>query len=45
MTHSLLLLSVVDYIIENVPDAQLYINQSQKIKVRKSKSENAHKAF
>mgnify|MGYP000017549995 CR=1 FL=1 len=34
MTHSVLLLSVV-YIIENVADTQLYINQSQKIKVRK----------
>ena len=34
MTHSILLLSVV-YIIENVADTQLYINQSQKIKVRK----------
>ena len=28
MTHSVLLLSVVDYIIENVADTQLYINQS-----------------
>ena len=35
MTHSALLPSVVDYIIENVADTQLYINQSQKIKVRK----------
>ena len=34
MTHSVLLLSVV-YIIESVVDTQLYINQSQKIKVRK----------
>lgn len=45
MTHIVLLLSVVDYIIENVADTQLYINLSQKIKVRKSKSENAYKAF
>ena len=35
MTHSVLLLSVVDYIIENMADTQLYINQSQKIKVTK----------
>ena len=35
MTHSALLPSVVDYIIVNVADTHLYINQSQKIKVRK----------
>ena len=45
MTHGVLLLSVVDYIIEIVADTQLYINQSQKIKVRKSNSEYAYRAF
>ena len=37
MTHSVLLLSVVDYIIETVADTQLYINQSQKMHIKRSK--------
>ena len=36
MTHSVLLLSVV-YIIENVADTQLYINQSQNMHIKRSK--------
>jgi len=37
ITHSVFLLPVVDYIKENVADTQLYINQSQKMHIKRSK--------
>ena len=37
MTHSALLPSVVDYIIVNVADTHLYINQSQNMHIKRSK--------
>ena len=37
MTHSALLPSVVDYIIVNVADTHLYINQSQNMHMKRSK--------